>query len=100
MTSPDRSSMKLTLHHNINSGTAIYVYGIIQPAADYSFFIDGEKTGNFTFIPAVPASVFTYNVLLYHNLSIPSGSHTFVMQNGGTVDVVSLGLLDYAIYTT
>lgn len=76
------------------------MYGIILPAADYLFFIDGGEIGNYTFLPAVLASDYTYNVLLYHNASVPEGTHTFIMQNGGTVDVVSLALLIHAIYTT
>lgn len=86
-------------------GTAIYVYGILAHTStspdgnsDMLFSMDGQNVGSFALSPT-NQTTYDYNVLLYANRSIPSGSHTFVLQNGRVGGAKSLVLLDYIVYT-
>ena len=72
------------------------MYGIVLDAADYTFLLDGQIVGAFTSTALDEPS---YHMLLYSNPSISSGTHTFVMQNGGSLNIQTLALLDYAVYT-
>lgn len=63
-----------------------------------TFSIDGQTVGSFELAPTGQAT-YDYNVLVYANSSIPSGTHTFVLQNGQPGGAKSLVLLDYIVYT-
>lgn len=85
-------------------GTAVYIFAIQSHSSDpnaeaaQSFFIDGHHVGNYSFIPSGQPT-FDYNVLLYHNTSIPPGRHEIILQNSWSGGPHSLILLDYIIYT-
>ena len=86
------------------AGSALYVFGILEQTQDanYIFFIDGEQVGVYS--RAADNSVdildpFLYNQVLYSNSLVPSGLHTFRLQNG-QLGSNSFILFDYVIYTT
>ena len=64
-----------------------------------AFTLDGQPAGTYDNLTTVDSEPFVYNVSVYANASIPDGSHTFVLQNGGHTNHSSLALLDYMVYT-
>ncbi|KAH8086598.1 hypothetical protein BXZ70DRAFT_899946 [Cristinia sonorae] len=87
------------------AGSAIYVYCILAHTSvspdgnsDITFLIDGEAVGSFFQAPN-NATNYGFNVPVYTNASIPSGNHTFTLQNGHVDGPKSLVLLDYIVYT-
>jgi hypothetical protein len=62
------------------------------------FWIDGQAVGSFTKPPSGQDS-YQYNVVVYQNGSLPSGKHTFTLQNGQLGGATSLVLLDRIVYT-
>lgn len=93
-----------------STGSAIYVFGMlgqtdVTPAGvnwttteDLSFLIDGELSGSFSYNP--PGSgPYLYNVCLFSNDALDSGSHTLELQNGRPGGINSLVLFDYIIYS-
>ena len=62
--------------------------------SDMTFFIDGETAGTFELAPT-GQNTYDYNVPVYANNSIPSGTHTLLIQNGHSGGAKSLLLLDY-----
>ncbi|RPD81596.1 hypothetical protein L226DRAFT_2338 [Lentinus tigrinus ALCF2SS1-7] len=63
-----------------------------------SFFIDGILVGNFV-QPPTGDTTYQYNVPVYVNESLPSGSHTIAIVNGHPSGNQSLTLLDRIVYT-
>ena len=62
------------------------------------FTIDGNTVGSFALAPT-NQTTYDYNVLVYSNTGLSSGSHTFTLQNGRVGGAKSLVLLDYIVYT-
>ena len=63
--------------------------------------MDGEPVGNFTVSGMGGPATYIYNALFYAGTSLPSGTHSFLLQNGqgdGT-GPQSLVLFDYLMYT-
>ena len=65
-------------------------------AVNVDFFVDGEEVNNYIHNPTA-SSDFEYNVPVYVNESLPSGSHHLKMEATGSSSV--LILFDYLIYT-
>jgi hypothetical protein len=84
-------------------GTAIYAYCILDNSISYTTFtnltfsIDGAPVGTFSYIPD-GSNTFLYNSLVYANVSIPNGNHTFVLEVPQGANA-SLALFDYMEYT-
>ncbi|KAK0237315.1 hypothetical protein EDD85DRAFT_837208 [Armillaria nabsnona] len=92
------------------SGTAIYVDCILAKStsnpplnghSDMRFFIDGALVGRFARdISNDSTSTYEYGTTVYANTSIPTGLHTFRLQNGHTNSTTqSLVLLDAITYS-
>ncbi|KAF7986199.1 hypothetical protein HWV62_38620 [Athelia sp. TMB] len=86
------------------SGSAVYVYAALaslstsQEQNGYiSFVLDDEPVGTYAHADS-PLS--DYNIPVYVNLSIPSGSHTLRVQNGAQWSASSFMILDSIVYTT
>lgn len=91
-------------------GTAIYVDCILAKStsnpplnghSDMRFFIDGALVGRFARdISNDSTSTYEYGTTVYANTSIPTGLHTFRLQNGHTNSTTqSLVLLDAITYS-
>ena len=84
-------------------GSGLFVFMIIPstPGTDggvhLTFTLDDQPAGTYDNLTTLEP--FVYNVSVYANGSIPYGSHTFVLQNGGHSNRSSLALLDYMVYT-
>ncbi|EAU85029.1 hypothetical protein CC1G_04125 [Coprinopsis cinerea okayama7 len=75
------------------TGTAIYVYCVLARTisgptgfSDMTFFIDAQPG-------------YDYDVLVYHNTSLPPGEHEFILQNGNIDGPKALTLFDRIVYT-
>ena len=94
----------MTNHGSIVPGTAVYVFCITTGTStapdgnsDMSFSIDGQTVGSFQLAPT-NQTTYDYNVMVYGNSDIPSGTHTLTIQNGEVGGAKSLILLDYIVY--
>lgn len=66
--------------------------------SDMTFVMDGKTAGSFLLAPT-NQTTYDYNVLVYSNTGISSGTHTFTLQNGEVGGAKSLVLLDYIVCT-
>lgn len=87
-------------------GTAVYVYCVLSNTetvpdgySDMTFLIDSHPAGTFVHVPQGGPSLFTYNVSVFANDSLPNGNHTLTIQNGVVGGPKSLVLLDYVVYS-
>ena len=85
-------------------GFAVYVYCILTGTSsspdgntDMTFFIDDEQVGTFTQAPNGD-STYHYNSLVYSNVNLGDGPHTFRLESGH-LGQKALVLLDYLVYT-
>ena len=81
----------------------MYFFGILLhsdtlPGADLTFFIDGNKAGEFSYMPDGSGS-YAYNWPLFAKENLEAAPHTAVMQNGKEGGGASLLLFDYLVYT-
>ncbi|KII86388.1 hypothetical protein PLICRDRAFT_56102 [Plicaturopsis crispa FD-325 SS-3] len=86
------------------TGSAVYVYCIIfhddqspDGTTDMVFLLDGEPVGTYQRQPN-GTRVYEYNVPVYANASIPSGSHNLSIESGRNSNK-SLIMLDYITYS-
>jgi hypothetical protein len=63
-----------------------------------TFFIDGQQVGRFINNPPGTQG-YDYDVLVYHNTTIPAGDHEFTLQNGNKDGPKALVLFDRIVYT-
>jgi len=100
----DTTPHSVTLAFN---GTAAYVYCILDDKktsfvtrTDLLFSIDGQRVGSFVHEPSnrTSGNGLMYDVPVYVNTSLPSGSHTLVISTNGSANS-SLLLFDYMTYT-
>ncbi|KAI0809265.1 hypothetical protein BC629DRAFT_1106622 [Irpex lacteus] len=87
------------------TGSALYVFCIISQSIDHpfgtsdmTFSIDGNVVGHYTSVPSGDKT-YDYNVPVYANDSVGSGSHSFTVTNGTPGGPETLLLLDYIIYS-
>ena len=83
---------------------AVYVFCVVTRSevspdgnSDMSFFIDGEKAGQYV-VPPDGDTSYAYNVPVFVKDGLAAGSHQLLIVNGRTGGNKSLVLLDYIIY--
>ncbi|GJE89302.1 hypothetical protein PsYK624_053990 [Phanerochaete sordida] len=81
------------------TGTAIYVYGMVNSAfgIDLVFFLDGQDAGRFS-MPPTGEFNYSYNQLYFQAEGLNHTTHTWILQNGRGENVTSNVLLDYLVY--
>lgn len=65
---------------------------------DLIFTLDGAPAGTYTH-SVTSQQAFLYNVPVFSNSSIDSGSHTFIATLTAPSDASSVALFDYLVYT-